>query len=70
MEMRFLLDHVGNLPGKPKDFFTDGGQWANNPTMVALQEAHSIFGRNVDLELIFSMGTGTSEPEPPRIPIP
>jgi len=38
----------------------DGGVWANNPTMVAIAEAHSVLG--VPLSSIHVMSIGTTEP--------
>ena len=38
----------------------DGGLWANNPSMIALTEALSKFGRSVEQLRILSIGTGRS----------
>ena len=38
----------------------DGGLWANNPSIIALTEAVSKFGRSVDQVHILSIGTGHS----------
>ena len=38
----------------------DGGLWANNPSMIALTEALSKFGRSVEQLRILSIGTGHS----------
>ena len=38
----------------------DGGLWANNPSMIALTEAVSKFGRSVEQVHILSIGTGHS----------
>jgi predicted acylesterase/phospholipase RssA len=41
-----------------KDSYTDGGQWANNPSYVALREARCRWGPDVDIELFVTLGTG------------
>jgi patatin-like phospholipase/acyl hydrolase len=38
----------------------DGGVWANNPAMVGLTEAVSMFGRGLDQVRVFSLGTTAS----------
>ncbi len=38
----------------------DGGLWANNPSMIALTEAISKFGRPIEQVRILSIGTGRS----------
>ena len=37
---------------------TDGGLWANNPSIIALSEAISKFGKGIEEVRVFSIGTG------------
>ena len=48
-------------PVPVSDFrLADGGLWANNPSIIALTEALSKFGRSVEQLRILSIGTGHS----------
>ena len=40
---------------------SDGSLWASNPSLVALTDAFSTFGKNLDEIRIFSIGTGHSQ---------
>lgn len=40
---------------------SDGSLWASNPSLVALTEAVSVFGRNIDELRMLSIGTGRSQ---------
>ena len=48
----FSPTNVGNF------LLADGGLWANNPSIIALTEALSKFGTDLDNVRIFSIGTG------------
>lgn len=62
-----LKDAIGASCSAPSYFdpakvgpnlLADGGLWANNPSIIALTEAVSTFGKNMDEIKILSIGTG------------
>ena len=51
-------------PNRPQERHLDGALYANNPTAVALHEVRALFGHDVPIDCIVSVGTGEPAEKP------
>ncbi|MBY0309327.1 MAG: patatin-like phospholipase family protein [Phycisphaerales bacterium] len=51
-------------PDHPEQRHVDGALYANNPAAVALHEARCLFGKDVPIDCLVSIGTGEAEQKP------